>query len=242
MPEGKLNKTIQQQINEAVKYFISREREFNLLATTLRDNLIENDALKPFIHSIKLRVKNPDHLRDKLKRIAIETLGKVGKFSITADNLFSEIEDLAGVRILHLHTKQLADIHPAIINILEEHRYRLVTKKPIAYTWDIENEKFFRTIGFKPLRRESMYTSIHYVIEANRRTKMRCELQVRTLMEEVWGEVSHIINYPHETESAACKEQLRVLARIASGCTRLVDSIFVSLMEHEKEQRRKLKG
>lgn len=60
---------------------------------------------------------------------------------------------------------------------------------------------------------------------------MRIELQVRTLMEEVWGEVSHSINYPVETASISCREQLRVLARISSGCTRLVDSIFSSYEE-----------
>jgi ppGpp synthetase/RelA/SpoT-type nucleotidyltranferase len=52
-------------------------------------------------------------------------------------------------------------------------------------------------------------------------------------MEEVWGEVSHKINYPQKTKSEACQEQLKVLARITSGCKRLVDSIIVSHREYE---------
>ena len=71
-----------------------------------------------------------------------------------------------------------------------------------------------------------MYTTVHYDIVANQRKKITCEIQVRTLMEELWGEVSHRINYPKESPSTSCRDQLKVLARLTSGCGRLVDSIF----------------
>lgn len=73
-----------------------------------------------------------------------------------------------------------------------------------------------------------MYTTVHYVVEANPRTQIRCEIQVRTLMDEVWGEVSHQVNYPTESPSSSCRDQLKVLARLTTGGTRLVDSIFKS--------------
>lgn len=69
---------------------------------------------------------------------------------------------------------------------------------------------------------------MHYDIVANQRTGIACELQVRSLMDEVWGEVSHRVNYPEESPSVACRDQLKVLARLTSGCGRLVDSIFKS--------------
>jgi GTP pyrophosphokinase len=81
-------------------------------------------------------------------------------------------------------------------------------------------------------RNSSMYTSVHYVVKQNSTNRRLCELQIRTLAEEVWGEISHTINYPHETDSVACKEQLKVLARLVSGCSRLVDSIVASYAEH----------
>ena len=71
-----------------------------------------------------------------------------------------------------------------------------------------------------------MYTSVHYILDPQRKTPVRVELQVRTLMEEVWGEVSHSMNYPHPTKNPIVEEQLKVLARFTSGCTRLVDTIF----------------
>ncbi|MFZ1218641.1 MAG: hypothetical protein WAO00_05070, partial [Chthoniobacterales bacterium] len=122
-------------------------------------------------------------------------------------------------------------IHPAIMKILEFHDYRL-REKPLVYIWDIERKDFLADLGLNVKVRPKMYTSVHYVVQPHF-GNLGCEIQVRTLAEELWGEVSHTVNYPHETDSIACVHQLAVLARVASGCTRLVDSIFASRAEHE---------
>ena len=88
--------------------------------------------------------------------------------------------------------------------------------------------------GINTRKSPSMYTSVHYVIGSASRTTMTAEIQVRTLMEEVWGEVDHSMNYPHPSDSLACREQLKVLARVTSSASRLVDSIFVTLDDHRR--------
>jgi len=138
---------------------------------------------------------------------------------------------LAGVRLLHIYREQLPKIDPLIREILAFHKYKF-REKPKAYTWDIENQEFYSGLGFRVETNPSFYTSVHYVVEPHWR-KWGCELQVRTLAEELWGEVSHTVNYPHPTDSIACSEQIAVLARVASGCTRLVDSIFASSREFD---------
>src|SRR6185437_10783148 len=153
-------------------------------------------------------------------------------YGINQANLFKEVDDLSGVRLLHIHTEQLKQIHPTMLEILRFHKYKL-REKPVAYIWDVERQQFLKDLGFKVVIRPSLYTSVHYIVQPHWEP-IGCEIQVRTLAEELWGEVSHTINYPHPTKSQACAEQLAVLARIASGCTRLVDSIFTSLAEHEK--------
>jgi ppGpp synthetase/RelA/SpoT-type nucleotidyltranferase len=80
---------------------------------------------------------------------------------------------------------------------------------------------------------------VHYVIKPRKKTRYTCEIQVRTLMEEVWGEVNHSLNYPHETKSLACREQIAALARTTSASTRLVDAIFRSHADFKKTQLRK---
>ena len=189
------------------------------------------------IHSTKQREKDPTHLLDKLKRKASEAIEAGKPFAITKDNLFRKVGDLAGVRLLHIHADQLTRIHPTIVKILKFHKYRF-REKPLVYIWDMERQEFLKQLGLKVIVRPNMYTSVHYVVEPFWE-KYACEIQVRTLAEELWGEVSHTINYPQETESIACNEQLAALARVASGCTRLVDSIFASDSEHKGKSARK---
>jgi len=64
------------------------------------------------------------------------------------------------------------------------------------------------------------------VIGTGSANPITAEIQVRTLAEELWGEVAHTIDYPHPSEILACREQIKVLARVTSTCTRLVDAIF----------------
>ena len=85
---------------------------------------------------------------------------------------------------------------------------------------------------FETLVKESYYTSIHYIVKPNERLDVSCEIQVRTLFEEIWGEIDHILNYPEPTASVACDEQLRVLSRLIGAGSRLGDAIFRSHREY----------
>lgn len=179
----------------------------------------------PAVHSIKYRIKDPEHLRDKIGRKASEGI------TVSVDNLFQEITDLIGVRILHLYQDQFSEIHSEIMNKIECGDWTLA-ELPKAYTWDPEAQHFFRELGFEPELKESYYTSVHYLVKPNNTSNICCEIQVRTLFEEIWGEIDHAINYPHKTDSVACKEQIRVLSKLVSTGTRLSDSIFRSYKEY----------
>jgi putative GTP pyrophosphokinase len=186
-----------------------------------------SDRLMSLVHSVKRRAKTLERLRDKLERMLFEAEKEERPFDITPDNLYSKITDLAGYRILHLHTRQMDEINKTVLGLLDEAQYPLV-ERPKARIWDEESKSYFVGIGIETKVSPTLYSSVHYVIEANSKTKFTCEIQVRTLAEEIWGEVDHSFNYPHETNSIACYEQIKVLARVASSCSRLVDSIFRS--------------
>ncbi|HEV3386059.1 MAG TPA: RelA/SpoT domain-containing protein [Gemmata sp.] len=232
---AKLAATIVKQIKDAVKVFESKRSDFETDATNLQNRLLANADLKKLIHSLKWRAKDPTHLHDKLERKAQKLIAEGKAFDITADNLFDKIPDLAGVRLLHLHMRQMEYIHPLIMKVIADEGY-VLSGDPEAKTWDPEYEGMFKTLKVKVERNESLYTSVHYVVKQNTTTRRLCELQVRTLAEEIWCKISHTINYPHETDSIACKEQLKVLARLVSGCSRLVDSIVVSYDDHKKKK------
>ena len=223
-------------IADAVKAFEAKRHDFQTDATNLQNRLLAHPDLKSLIHSIKCRAKEPSHLADSLQRKALRALKEGKAFDITEDNVFDIVPDLAGVRLLHLHMRQMERLHPLLVKVIKDEGYVLVGK-PEAKTWDLEYETMFKELGLKVERSESLYTSVHYVIKQNSTTRRLCELQVRTLAEEVWGGISHTINYPCETDSVACKEQLKVLARVVSGCSRLVDSIVASYEDHEARRR-----
>lgn len=218
-------------IQQIVTKWSSKEIQFPVeqflkrLVNFFQDHpLLTGEAL-PIIHSIKYRLKDPEHLRDKLLR-KWDTSGP-----INPDNMFDRITDLAGIRILHLYQKQFPFIHAEIMKQIDSGEW-CFAEAPTAYTWDPESTAFYRDLGIGCQLRDTYYTSIHYLLKPNETSFIRCEIQVRTLFEEIWGEIDHFINYPHSTQSIACKEQLRVLGKLASTGTRLADSIFASHEEY----------
>lgn len=178
-----------------------------------------NKPPHPIIHSIKTRLKDPDHLSGKIQR-----KNNSGR-DITKENLFKEITDLSGVRVLHLHQTQATQIHDFITSQVHAKEWFLV-EKPVAYSWDPDSTEFFKGLGLKVQIKPSHYTSIHYVVRPRKDAIAACEIQVRTLFEEIWGEIDHTVNYPKPTTNPATKEQLRVLSKLVSTGSRLADSIF----------------
>ena len=225
-------------IEALVQHFTINRRIFTRLTNGLVTLFTENEQLPRLVHSIKTRVKDPSSLRDKLVRKLGKCRKEGAEFDITCENLFERINDLAGVRILHLHTSQIEEIDRCVRNLLDQEMYTIVDG-PFARTWDDEYRQFFTKVGIKSQSSQSLYTSVHYVVQPTRKSASTAEIQIRTLAEELWGEVDHAINYPHKTASVACQEELKVLARITSSCTRLVDAIFTSLGEHEKFRTRR---
>jgi putative GTP pyrophosphokinase len=174
------------------------------------------------IHSSKSRLKDREHLRAKIERKT--SLEAEARREITESNLFDEITDLAGVRILHLYQESFASIDFVIRKKVLEGDWHL-SERPKAYTWDPENAAFFRGFDLDVTEKPSSYTSVHYLIRPRKDSPICCEVQVRTLFEEIWGEVEHQLNYPVPTTSVACREQIKVLSKIVGAGSRLLDAL-----------------
>jgi putative GTP pyrophosphokinase len=170
------------------------------------------------VHSYKSRLKDREHLRQKVARKIAE-----GK-AITEENLFAEITDLAGVRILHLFQDDFGSIDTVIRKKVWDGDW-FFDEKPKAYTWDPEAAAYFGKYDLDVERKETFYTSVHYLVRPRKDSPLCCEIQVRTLFEEIWGEVDHQINYPIATTNIACQEQIKVLSKIVGAGSRLLDSL-----------------
>ena len=212
---------------QIVTAFEDNIESFELFHKHVR-NFFESRSLARHVHSIRHRIKDLDHLLEKIERKNTEDEEREPakrKGHITAENLFTRITDLAGVRVLHLHLSQFEVIHRALMDKIDEGEFTLF-EPPKAYTWDPESNEYFGRLGLERELKESYYTSIHYVLRPNSRSQATCEVQVRTLLEEVWGEIDHTMNYPQQTPDEYCREQIRILARLVGAGSHLADSIM----------------
>lgn len=202
------------------------EHELKLFASVVEGFFRDNPSLKEGdhgkIHSTRLRLKERSHIKEKIVRKS------VGDRAITPDNLFSEITDLAGVRLLLLFQSDFSAIDAAIREKVALGDW-VLGETPKAFTWDPENTDYFSTFDLEVQSRETAYTSVHYLIKPKAGSHLCCEVQVRTLFEEIWGEVDHRLNYPKTTLNVSCREQLKVLSKLSGAGSRLLDSIQRSM-------------
>jgi putative GTP pyrophosphokinase len=178
----------------------------------------------PTIYAIKNRVKSDNHIIRKLNKK--EEKGKI----IDPQNVFEEVTDYCGIRILHMHIGQFESIHKEIFKQIERGDW-VFHESPVANFWDPDLEPFYKNLNLVTSVRDTLYTSVHYLVKPRRDVSIVCEIQVRTLFEEIWGEIDHFLNYPNQCDNKHCRQQLRVLSKLVCSGSRLVDSIFDSAQE-----------
>lgn len=182
-------------------------------------NIFETKSLKSLLHSHKTRIKATDSLAKKLEL----KKAKNPEFNPSPQSLMREVTDCLGARILHLCTDEFPKINSAVQRALQAQEYELL-EGPFVRVWDDETKDRFRAWGIEIQPSERLYTSVHYVYSISK--QMSFELQVRTLSEEIWGEVDHRVRYKAAETVPNADVQVKVLARATSTVTRLVDSIF----------------
>lgn len=164
------------------------------------------------VHSVKYRVKNPEHLIEKIIRKKIRKPEKV----ITFDNYKEKITDLIGIRVLHLFKEEWEDIHTYILN-----RWPLATESPQANVRAGDAKELLSTFekkGCEIVIHPFGYRSIHYVINAGiLKEKTIAEIQVRTIFEEAWSEIDHRIRYPYQVNNSILSNYLEIFNRLAGS-------------------------
>lgn len=93
---AQLTKRELKEIGALVQHFSENRATFESLLEQLISSLRGDHILSEHVHSLKWRVKDYDHLKDKLERKAIEAKAENKDFEITTSNLFEKINDLAG--------------------------------------------------------------------------------------------------------------------------------------------------
>ncbi|MPQ44243.1 RelA/SpoT domain-containing protein [Clostridium tarantellae] len=172
------------------------------------------------IHTVKARCKNPDRLIEKLIRKTPDRKEKYGEnFKFTVDNYKEEINDLIGIRAIHIFKEDWEDIHEFILN----------TWKVIEITANVRDgdvTERFEELDIKVQSRKSGYRSVHYLIEFYpTNQKVIAEIQVRTIFEEAYGEIDHQLRYTHKEIPKLLEANLLLFNRISGSADEMASLI-----------------
>jgi len=210
---NKLNWDVLEAIyNDFINYRNSYDSQAGFIADTLRTH--------KKIHSVKSRVKDPERLIEKIIRKTNDRKEKHGSdFQFSVENYKDEINDLIGVRAIHIFKEDWEDIHNFISN----------TWKVIEITANVregDDTKRFEELDIQIHSRKSGYRSVHYLIEFfPTNQKVIAEIQVRTIFEEGYGEIDHQLRYSHSQIPEVLALNLLLFNRIAGSSDEMASLI-----------------
>jgi len=193
-------------------YRSNYESQTGFIADTLRTH--------KKIHSVKSRVKESDRLIEKIIRKTPGRKEKYGsEFQFSIENYKEEINDLIGVRAIHIFKEDWEDIHNFINS----------TWKVIEITANVregDDTKRFDELNIQTHSRKSGYRSVHYLIEFFPTSqKVIAEIQVRTIFEEGYGEIDHQLRYTHNEIPEVLALNLLLFNRIAGSSDEMASLI-----------------
>lgn len=164
-------------------------------------HLIKDDPASPkaSLHTIIYRIKDKTRLIEKIdeenKRI------KGDKPLISQKNFKEHIGDLLGIRLICLRLSDI-DTLKAYLELLAEEKTLKFLHKPDHKRSFILPVDPGETIPEGLNLRYSGYSSIHYQVELGQNADapdelkgLQIELQLRTILEEAWGEIDHKYRY-----------------------------------------------
>jgi ppGpp synthetase/RelA/SpoT-type nucleotidyltranferase len=207
--------------------YLESRSQFEQAANAIAATLLQLDD----IHSIKYRIKAPDHLIKKIIRKCVE--GKPKYLDVNADNYKHKITDLIGIRALHLFKEDWMPIHGFIKDHWKGH------EKPVANVRQGDPKELldkFRAKGCSIFEHPAGYRSIHYIVKhPSVKSHVLAEIQVRTIFEEGWSEIDHRIRYPADLNDAIVNEFLVNFNRLAGAADEM--GSFVKNLKRDAEKK-----
>jgi putative GTP pyrophosphokinase len=213
---------IDMNIDEVIRQYASEQRDaYRLLSEKTKEflsSILRSKSIVP--HSITSREKDPEELREKITRD-----GEV------PDDPLNCINDLAGVRIIAYFKSDVDKIVPLI-------------EKEFKVDQTCSSDK---RLSSDPAH--FGYASVHFVVKFRSEMlklpeyalfdKMKCEIQVRTILQHAWAEIEHDIVYKSPAEIP-----FRVRRRFAclAGLLEIADREFESLRQDEMAVRQALQS
>ncbi len=191
----------QQRDNILISFFKEKEKYEKLAGHIVR--LIRDDpsAPKESIHTILYRIKDESRLIEKIDQENISSAIDVKP--ITHKNFHERIRDIIGIRIICLRLSDIVKV--------ESYLEFLVKENILQFMREPDHKRSFvlpidpgETAPQDIKLQYSGYSSIHYQVKLGENSdagkefkRIQIELQLRTILEEAWGEIDHKYRYAY---------------------------------------------
>ena len=233
-------------------------------ADSLRDNLLTtlqtgSPSVSDLAYAIKARVKEDYKCVDKV----IDRRKKKPNYGV------GDVTDLVGLRVITLYRLDVLDILEALLSTIAEgtsgastfvansiSEITIYSTNPTGDAQDLPSRllALFQSHGLgtvaKIAEKPSNYTSIHIVVRGRGKYRdgyreIPVEIQVRTALEDVWGQIEHSLKYKRErieTADGGSREEqqlattlshLGVLKTLIDGVSQYADQIKLQIDEIE---------
>lgn len=178
------------------------------------------------------RIKRPESVVDKILRKPTSFPEALSAKSVEA------MHDALGGRAIVYFLQNL----PLVDQELRESDLLEISSvdPPTAYL----SHELAETLGLTKIRvskKESGYASLHYTVRFRPTVLATAqrpwfELQVRTLVEDVWSEIEHVLGYkPDKRTSFAVKRQFRIIASELTAIDEHFNLLFQELSRFQQE-------
>jgi len=188
------------QKEEILISFFKEKEKYEELAEYV-GHLIRDDPSSPrgSLHTISYRIKDPARLIEKIEEENKQP--GVGPGSITRENFSERVGDIVGIRLICLRLSDVETVE-AYLALLAEEDILTFLRKPVrkrAFVLPVDpGEGIPEDLEL----RYSGYSSIHYQVKLGENSDasdalkgLQFELQLRTILEEAWGEIDHKYRY-----------------------------------------------
>lgn len=184
----------------------------------------------PHIHSINYRIKDEDHLLEKI----IRRMKTNPSESITRENYRNRITDLIGIRALHIFKEDWNGIHDFIIGGWDQ------AEKPTAYVRHGDADRilqYYRDKDCGVQEHKYGYRSVHYqLLTSPNNQTYQVEVQVRTLFEEAWGEIDHRVRYPYTLDNERMLRLSSILNQLSGNADELASFMRFTKTRSEQQE------
>ena len=209
---------------EKIKY----ERLGEFIVHLIRD---DPSAPKNHFHTIFYRLKDETRLIEKIDKENKNLPGKAS--SVTTKNFRERIGDLLGIRLVCLRLADIKIVEAYLENLVQDNILQFI-KEPLQKRSFVLPVDPGEAIKDSPDLMYSGYSSIHYQITLGENSgapdelkNLQAEFQLRTILEEAWGEIDHKYRY------AYCRSGVDLPEYIHSGFYNLSAYLQAAAMQAE---------